>query len=151
MIAGLKPAVPRRMLLVLAGLMWTTVGIMLCRLSYMWLEAIHWKLALCLGLIGITLAWVVFRLGFSYIAQKNIDRICVSTEKRCIFAFQAWKTYLLIAVMITFGIFLRKTPIPEYYLSIIYATIGGALLLSSFKYYFHLWRAGRVVASKETL
>ena len=140
MIARLKPAVPKHLLLVLAGLMWTAVGLMLCHLSYTWLEPVHRLLALYLGLTGIVLAWVVFRLGLSNVARKNINRICTSTEKRCIFAFQAWKTYLLIGIMITMGIIIRKSPIPRHYLSIVYTTIGGALLLSSFLYYIHLWR-----------
>ncbi len=140
MLTGLKPSVSTKWLLTLAGLMWSIVGVILCRISYVWIEMVHWHLGLPLGLIGIVLALIVYRFGFSNIARKNIDRICMSSEKKCIFAFQAWKSYLIIGIMITFGIILRKSSIPKYYLSTVYATIGGALLLSSFQYYARLWR-----------
>jgi hypothetical protein len=135
-----KPAVSEKWLLAIAGATWTTIGMILCRLSFIWLELVPWRVALVHGLIGIALACIVFRFGFSYIAQKNIKRISLRSGKRCIFAFQAWKSYLLICVMITLGIFLRNSPIPKHYLSILYTTIGGALFISSFRYYFFLWQ-----------
>ena len=140
LITRLKPAVSEKWLLGLAGATWSMIGMMLCRLSFTWLELVPWRVALVHGLIGISLACFLFRFGFTYVAQKNINRICLSNGKRCIFAFQAWKSYLLISVMITLGIFLRHSPIPKHYLSILYTTIGGALLISSFRYYFFLWQ-----------
>ncbi len=127
-------------LFVLAGAAWTSVGVILCRLSYTWLEPIDLPFAISYGLIGLVLAWILYRFGFFYFAQKNIDRIGISSGKRCLFAFQTWKSYLLICVMITLGIVLRNSPIPKHYLSVMYTMIGGALILSSFRYYFHLWR-----------
>jgi hypothetical protein len=58
----------------------------------------------------------------------------------CFFAFQAWKSYLVIAFMVMFGFILRHSMIPKYYLSVPYTAIGGALILSSFHYYARLWR-----------
>jgi hypothetical protein len=86
------------------------------------------------------MALVAYHFGFSKIAQKNIQRLCLLTEKTCVFAFQTWKGYLVIAMMITLGVFLRNSPIPGSYLAILYTTIGGALLLASFLYYKLLWR-----------
>ncbi len=140
-LARLKPAVSKHLLLALAGLMWSTVGVMLCRIAYNWLTVIRSSWAIPLGLLGILLALAAYRFGFSGIARKNIDRICLLSDKGCVFAFQAWKSYLIIALMITLGIVLRDSPIPKHYLSVIYTTIGGALFLSSFHYYRRLWRA----------
>ncbi len=148
LLTRLKPAVSEKWLLALAGATWTTIGLMLCRLSFTWLELVPWRVALAHGLIGISCACILFRFGFSYIADKNIRRICLSNGKRCIFAFQAWKSYILIGVMITLGIFLRNSPIPKHYLSILYTTIGGALLISSFRYYFFLWQTLKKRESK---
>jgi hypothetical protein len=136
----IKPAVSKYLLIALAGLMWSTVGVLLCRMAYYWLKEVDWLTALPLGLFGIILSLVVYRFGFSGIAKKNIDRICLLPEKGCIFAFQAWKSYLIIVLMITLGIILRHSPIPKHYLAIVYTTIGGALLLSSLHYYRKLWR-----------
>ncbi len=136
----IKPAVSKYLLIALAGLMWSTVGVMLCRMAYYWLKEINWLTALPLELFGVILSLAVYRFGFSGIAQKNIDRICLLPERGCIFAFQAWKSYLIIACMVTLGIILRHSPIPKQYLAIVYTTIGGALLLSSLHYYRGLWR-----------
>jgi hypothetical protein len=45
-----------------------------------------------------------------------------------------WKNYILVAVMITAGVFLRHSAIPPQYLAVIYIAIGLALLLSSIRY-----------------
>ena len=136
----IKPAVSKYSLIALAGFIWSTVGVMLCSMAYYWLKEVDWPTALPLGLFGIILSLVAYRFGFYGIARKNIDRICLLPEKGCIFAFQAWKSYLIIVVMITFGIILRHSSIPKHYLAIVYTTIGGALLLSSLLYYRKLWQ-----------
>ena len=55
-----KPAVSKYWLMVLAGLMWTVVGIMLCRLAYIWLKAVPWSRALPLGSLGLVFALAAF-------------------------------------------------------------------------------------------
>jgi hypothetical protein len=136
----IKPTVPKYLLIALAGLMWSTVGVTLCSMAYYWLKGVDCLTAFPFGLFGIILSLAAYRFGFSGIARKNIDRIFLLPEKGCIFAFQAWKSYLIIVVMITLGIILRHSPIPKHYLAIVYTTIGGALLLSSLHYYRRLWR-----------
>ena len=135
-----KPAVSKYWLATAAGLMWTAVGLMLCGLAYEWLAVLPLRWSAPLGVVGIILAWMVYRFVFSKIALKNIDRLRQFPDRVCFFAFQAWKSYLLIALMVMVGFILRHSTIPKYYLSIPYAAIGGALLLSSFHYYAHLWR-----------
>ena len=137
---SLKPAVSKPWLIALAGLMWSVVGLMLCRLAYHWLAVIRWKGAVPLELLGIVLALTAHQLCFSRIARKNIARLSLLTEKTCIFAFQRWKSYLLIGWMITIGIALRNLPVPGPYLAVLYTTIGGALFLASLQYYGCLWR-----------
>ena len=88
--------------------------------------------------MGGVLSLVVFYFGFSNVAKKNIERLSQFQDKVCFFAFQAWKSYLIIAVMAAMGAFLRHSPIPKQYLAVIYLAIGGALILSSFRYYVHL-------------
>ena len=135
----LKPAVSKYWLMVLAGLMWTVVGIMLCRLAYVWLKAVPWSLALPLGSFGLVFAVAAHRYPFSKIALKNIDRLCLMADKCCIFAFQAWRSYLIVIFMMLLGITLRYSPVPRHFLAVIYATIGGALFLSSFHFYRRIW------------
>ena len=141
-LAKLKPAVSRYWLISAAGLLWSAVGMMLCRLAYLWLATVPWGRAVFLGISGILLALIAYRFGFSRIAAKNIDRIRQFSEKGCLFAFQAWKSYLIIVIMVTLGLFLRHLPLPKQYLAVIYLAVGGALFLSSFQYYELLWRVG---------
>jgi hypothetical protein len=142
---SLKPAVSKTWLIALAGLMWSVVGLMLCRLAYHWLAVIRWREVVPLELLGIVLALTAHQFLFSRIAQKNIARLSLLTEKTCIFAFQRWKSYFLIGLMITVGIALRNLPVPRPYLAILYSTVGGALFLASLQYYGCLWR---IVAQK---
>ena len=137
---SLKPAVSKTWLIALAGLIWSFVGLMLCRLAYHWLAVIRWGWVAPLELLGIVLALIAHQFCFSRIAQKNIARLSLLTEKTCIFAFQRWKSYFLVGLMITLGLALRNLPIPKPYLAILYTSIGGALFLASFQYYGCLWR-----------
>ena len=123
----------------LAGLMWSVVGVVLCHLAYVWLKAVPWSRALPLGSLGLVFALAFYRYPFSKTALKNIDRLCLLAEKPCIFAFQAWRSYLIIIFMIALGIMLRNSPIPRHFLAVIYTTIGGALFLSSFHFYRRIW------------
>ncbi len=137
---GLKPGVSKSWLIALAGVMWSVVGLMLCRLAYHWLAVIELKKIIPLELLSIALVLTAHQFVFSRIARRNIARLSMLTEKTCIFAFQRWKSYLLVGVMITVGIVVRHMPIPSTYLAILYTTIGGALLLASLQYYGCLWR-----------
>jgi ABC-type transport system involved in cytochrome c biogenesis permease component len=122
-----------------AGLMWSAVGLMLCRLAFEWLGAVGVSQAVAMGAAGVLLVLLVYRILFIRIARRNIDRLSRYPARVCLFAFQAWKSYLLIGVMVTFGVILRHSGIPRHYLSVPYGAIGGALLLSSLHYYAFLW------------
>jgi hypothetical protein len=136
-ISKLKPSVDKRWLYLIAGGIWSVVGLMLCRLAYGWLRPVNWPMAVILALFGLLLAAAIYLFGFSYFARVNIRRIAnYRIEKICIFAFQRWTSYPLVVVMISLGIFLRiYSPIPKPYLAVLYIGIGGGLFLASLLYY----------------
>lgn len=135
----LKPAVNRKWLIVISGLMWSGVGIFLNILAYNWLKSFNNNQILISIIIGIFLGLIIARFGFGNIANKNVNRILAYPKHACIFAFQEWKSYILIVVMMSMGIFLRTTGlIPKFILVPIYIGIGTALFLASFKYYRNL-------------
>jgi hypothetical protein len=136
----LNPAVSKYWLIALSGFMWSTVGIMLCHLAYTWLWSVNRGLGLPLGFVGIASALAVHGFGFSKIALKNIYRLCRLPDKCCIFAFQAWKSYLIIIFMIALGMLLRGSSIPRHFLAVVYFAIGGALFVSSIHFYRCIWR-----------
>jgi hypothetical protein len=141
------PVVPKAWLLVAAGLMWMAVGVMLGCFAYLWLAHSSLQVELLLGGLGIAAGWVIYRYGFSKLAHKNSRRIRALEEKVCVFAFQEWKGYAIIVVMMTGGILLRHSAIPKPYLAVLYAGIGGGLFLSSFHYFQHFYQT---VLVKET-
>ena len=131
-----EPAVDRRVLILLSGLTWSIVGIALCRMAVLWLSPVNSWEGVLLGLSGIVLGLAIHLFGFSKLVAKNVDRIRSKKNKKiCIFAFQAWKSYLIVAIMIGLGIILRSSPLPKKYLAVIYIGFGGAMVLSSIKYY----------------
>jgi hypothetical protein len=135
-----KPAVSKYCLMAMAGLLWTTVGLGLCRLGFKWVSVLPGTRAIFFGMAGVFLALIAYRFSFSGIAAKNIERLSRLPTKGCLFAFQAWKSYLIIGLMIGLGLVLRHSRIPKTYLAIVYFAVGGALILASFHYYACLWR-----------
>lgn len=139
-ISRIKPSVEKRWLYLIAGIIWSAVGLMLCRLAYGWLTPLSWEKSFALASGGILLAVTIYLFGFSKFARFNIQRIgSYQNEKVCIFAFQRWTSYPLVVVMISLGIFLRQySPIPKPYLAVLYIGIGGSLFLASLLYYKHM-------------
>ncbi|MBT4399969.1 MAG: hypothetical protein HN936_09420 [Bacteroidetes bacterium] len=130
-----KPAVSNQILVSLAGLLWILVGIMLVSHALTW-----YKEFTSTGLVYYIVAGVLFGLiihhwGFLKIVNKNLIRIHLIETKYCLFGFMPWKSYILIAIMMTFGIILRYSTLPRIILSIIYMAIGLALGLSSIRYF----------------
>lgn len=132
--AKIKPAVNKRVLLFLAGAMWLGVGTMLLAISFSWLNAFQAQGTFLFGAIGVMVALVVHHFGFLKIVDKNLGRILPMEGTKCVFSFITWKSYIIVAVMVTMGALLRHSPIPKTYLSIVYIGIGLALILSSVRY-----------------
>ena len=143
MLEKLNPTLPKVWLLALAGVMWTGVGVMLLTYSIAWLTNPISAITILLGLLGVIISIAANRFQFSKLARKNIERILSGKDKVCLFAFQAWKGYLIIAVMVTGGILLRSSAIPKPYLAVVYAAIGGALLQASVNYYLRFFQVVR--------
>jgi len=130
-----KPSVPRKWLYAIAGVLWSAAGFILIERAYGWLEDLASEQLLFVLSLGVTLALIFYFAGFIKIARKNINRINSLPESVCIFAFTAWKGYLVIAVMVTAGILLRHSSFPKHYLAVFYVAMGGSLLLGSSLFY----------------
>ena len=142
---SLKPGTPKIWLQFSAGLVWFGVGIMLAGFAFRWLKVITFPTTILLALCGVVLATAIYNFGFSRLAKKNIRRIAALEEKRvCLFAFQEWKSYPLVAFMIALGIYLRLySPFPRSMLAILYLGIGGGLFFSSLHYFKQVIRTLR--------
>jgi hypothetical protein len=129
-----KPAVNNNLLLLIAGIVWTVVGLGLLSLAFKWLSRASDVNIHPLVLAGAVCALVIHHFGFLKIADNNLKRILKMQDKICLFAFIPWKSYLIIAVMILLGTVLRHSIIPKPYLAVLYLAIGLALVLSSVRY-----------------
>ena len=130
-----KPSVSRKWLYAIAGFLWNVAGFILIERAYEWLEDLSSEQLLVVLSLGIMLALIFYFAGFIKIARKNINRIASLPESVCIFAFTAWKGYLIIAVMVTAGILLRHSSFTKHYLAVFYVAMGGSLLLGSSLFY----------------
>ena len=110
---------------------------MLLRWTWVWLSPLSLAKACLYAGVGFCLA-VGIHLFFSRMANKNISRIGNLPSRPCLFAFQAWTNYPLVAFMVAMGLTLRTSPIPKPLLAVLYAGIGGGLFLASLRYFKHL-------------
>ena len=129
-VRSLNPAVPKPWLLAIAGLIWAGVGVMLCNIAIGWLRVLHQDLGFLLGLGGLSIGVLFHLTMFSRIAKRNIARVHAYPARVCVFAFQAWRGYLIVGFMITLGIVLRHSSIPREFLAVAYLAVGTALILS---------------------
>jgi len=129
-----NPAVDKKILVLLAGLMWCGVGVMLITFAIKWLSVYEgtgeWIFYLC----GFLTAMPIHHFGFLKIADKNLNRLLPLAEKKCVFSFMTWRSYFIVLIMVSLGITLRHSSIPKQYLSILYNGIGLALFLSGVRY-----------------
>jgi hypothetical protein len=88
-------------------------------------------------LISLVCGSLFYILMFSKISAKHTKRIMnLKIEKPCMFSFFNFKAYVMMAIMISVGILLRRSGIiPPFYLSILYTTMGIPLFLSSLRFY----------------
>ena len=131
---GVMLIVTKKVLLLIAGIMWFAVGLMLLNYAQKWLSLESGGIVVIFGGTGIFIALCVHHFGFLRVADKNLKRILSMEEKVSLFSFITWKSYILIAGMMTMGITLRHSAIPKRYLSVLYIGIGLALTLSSIRY-----------------
>jgi ABC-type nickel/cobalt efflux system permease component RcnA len=129
------PAADKRILVLLAGLMWCGVGIMLVSFAVSWLLPVNGREQFFLFAAGFVAAMPIHHFGFIKIADKNLQRLLPLTEKKCVFSFMTWKSYIIVLIMVSMGIALRHSSIPKKYLSILYNGIGLALFLSGIRYF----------------
>ncbi|MBE0647330.1 MAG: hypothetical protein IH596_06080 [Bacteroidales bacterium] len=130
----MKPGIPKRQLLLVAAAVWLFAGgfllfrgiTMLPEMSMLWLKIV---LAVIAGLI-------FFHLLFLRVSLKHITRIrSLEILRPCVFSFFDWKSYLLMAIMITSGVLVRKTGlIDQKWISLFFITMATPLLLSAVRF-----------------
>jgi hypothetical protein len=132
----LKPKLPKRYLLFLAAFVWTFAGGMLLfkGIGLYISEPIYLVFRI---LVSVICGSLFYYFMFSKISAKHTKRIMnIQHEKPCMFSFFNVRSFILMSIMITGGILLRKSGlVPNFYLSMVYTTMGIPLFLSSLRFY----------------
>ncbi len=116
--------------LLVAGLMWSFVGIFLLSrgvLNLMVIDRSYLFLIIIWALIGLLKG----RFVLDKTAVRIIDRILVRGGGKCAGGFFSPKSWGLVAAMILFGRLLRSSPLPAGLVWGVYVAIGAGLLFSS--------------------
>ena len=131
------PHISNQALLFVAAAVWTFAGGMLiCRGIAGIIEyPNYYQFKIILALTG---AAVFYLLLFTRISNKYVKRIIdLQDQKAPFYSFFNLRGYIMMTLMITLGITVRKTGIvPFEYLAVFYVTMGTPLLVSAFKFLY---------------
>lgn len=123
-----KPGVSRSFHLFVAPLLWTSIGCLLIFRGWGWLEPGRGRLLLIVAsLIGTIKSLLIL----DKVAKRSIERILRFQDGTCLGAVYSWKSWLLVVLMMTGGIAIRKITQPGPVIGTLYCAIGWALCLSS--------------------
>ncbi len=141
----LKPAAKARTHLLAAASLWTVVGLGLLTLGLIWCFAVRLPWPFVLAVLGIAAGSLKGRFVLRRLAEKNAARVVRRGDGHCLGGFLSVKTWLLVAVMMTSGILLRRSGVPHPILGVLYSAIGTALLAGSIP----LWKARRQLGGED--
>ncbi len=131
-ISNLKPGVPKRWLFFIAAAFWAYAAFRVLKMAWLFVPEGSLPLweVITFGMIGFV---IFFNFVFLKVCRKHIRRITSMGQKNpCLFAFFGWKSYLLIAIMVSMGIlFAHMQLIPVHLQGIFYIALGGSLLFSA--------------------
>ena len=134
-----KPGVSRSTHLSVASFLWTAIGTMLMIRGWGWIGPgnARW---LILVAFGIGTAKSVFLLD--KMAKRGVQRIIDLNDGTCLGAVYSWKTWLLVGLMMAFGIAMKKLTEPGVIIGTLTMAIGWALFFSSRRpwYQWLKWR-----------
>jgi uncharacterized membrane protein YedE/YeeE len=133
----IKPGVKKRTLLLIAGCAWSIAGGILIYRSLSYLISVNHHLAMEIG-TGIVFGSLFYLLLFARISKKHITRInLIEIDNPCFFSFFNFRSYLLMAIMISGGIMLRLSGLVNR--EIIYTfflCMGIPLLVSAWRFFY---------------
>ena len=120
--------VKKRILLLIAGLMWLVAGINVARLGVLGYRSVNkvWYLP-CLSII----IFMIFGLMFLKMSKNHTKRILAYDDYMPFWTFFDKKSYLIMVFMMSLGIGLRASGIvSEFFIAFFYTGLGFALALA---------------------
>lgn len=132
--------VKRNTLLLIACLVWTTAGFNILRIGLLAYPAYQ-------GIVNYLLTALVFAVFqifiFGKLVKKHTSRIRAYQEERHFFLkFFDGKSFAIMAMMMTVGIWLRSSGFaPERFIAFFYTGLGASLLLAGLLFGFNFGKA----------
>lgn len=132
--------VKRNTLLLIACLVWTTAGFNILRIGLLAYPAYR-------GIVNYLLTALVFAVFqifiFGKLVKKHTSRIRAYQEERHFFLkFFDGKSFAIMAMMMTVGIWLRSSGFaPERFIAFFYTGLGASLLLAGLLFGFNFGKA----------
>lgn len=126
----MKFRVNKQVLLFTAGCVWIIAGVNILRIGIItWMSDLHY------WLFKVGEAIVVFLLFFNFIFRKlfykHTERISRKGDKNCPFSFFDVKGWIVMIVMITFGVIIRRFHLlPSSFISVFYTGLSSALIIT---------------------
>ncbi|MBI9035490.1 MAG: hypothetical protein JEZ03_13570 [Bacteroidales bacterium] len=130
----IKPGIPKVYLYFLAGSIWAYAGIMLMYRGMHGTSIIETPITTLalLPVLGGIFYWFMFRR----ISSRYINRIELMSQSRpCAFAFFSYRSYMMMALMISTGILMGTIPSLGKYYSLFLIVMGIPLFISSLRFF----------------
>jgi hypothetical protein len=127
---SLKPAASARVHLLLAALMWSTVGGVLLVLGVLW--ALHVRTPLTVLLLVACGAGGFLKAHYVLepVARRTVERIEVRGDGRCVGGFLSPQSWAMVAAMMLIGRLLRGGALSARVIGLVYVLVGTALLVA---------------------
>lgn len=130
--------VTKQPLIILAGIVWLIAGVNVAQLGVRAAIGMHGVTTIIvLALVGGAVAiFCAFHSMFSKLVKKNVQRIAdLEGERHLVFRFFDRKSYVMMALMMSFGIGMRAAGIfPDWFIAFFYTGLGLALTLAGASY-----------------
>lgn len=139
--------VKKQYLLLIACLVWSIAGANIVRIGF---EAY----GRCLTVFNIFLSAVVFAIFqffiFGRLVKKHTKRINAYKERQWFIKFFDMKSFIIMAVMMTGGIWLRVSGVaPERFIAVFYSGLGVSLLLAGILFGVHFFKNMNLKSDQE--
>jgi hypothetical protein len=143
-----KPGVPKRHLLLVAAFVWLFAGGFLALRGIRSMPAGDWAIwKTAIAVIG---GLAFFRILFLRISSKHIRRITsLDILRPCVFSFFDFRSYLMMGLMITMGVTVRKMHLVSAELiSYFFITMAIPLVVSAIRF-FLAWTKYETITKDE--
>ena len=139
-----KPVAGMTTHLMLAWMMWATVGLVLMGFGTWWSSEAAPGIAPWIIAGALAIGVVKSRLVLDRAARRVIERICARGDGRCVGGFLSLRTWGFVVLMMVGGRVLRGT-LAHGIVGPVYIAVGSALFLSS-RLTWHAWREAQCAA-----